>query len=214
VFPTAGRFVKVAVTAYTSGTVFALPILRTAPVTAGLSATILVGGSSVVNAGVAGMIAVGGNIAVGTAPTANPIALCWDGTNTRRLLTDTSNGGLVLGSNALTNGQTLGDIIVASTTPAATQIKASAGRLTMLDLFNGSSAAAFFHLYNATAVTLGTTAAVMSFGVAAGAARSIVLPDGGLFFSTGIAGAWTNLASNTDNTALTAAGQTTNYSYI
>ena len=123
-------------------------------------------------------------------------------------------GYIVLGASASTNGQTLGSIIVSSTTPAATVIKASAGRLTQLDLFNGSSAVAFFHVYNATSVTLGTTAAIQVYGVQAGTGRTVILPDGGLYFSTGIAGAWTNLVAATDNTALTAAGQSTNYAYI
>ena len=115
---------------------------------------------------------------------------------------------------ASTNGQTLGGIIVSSTTPAATVIKATAGRLTMLDLYNASTSAAFFHLYNAASVTLGTTASIQSFGVPAAGHRSVILPDGGLYFSTGICGAWTNLAATTDNTTLTASGQTTNYAYI
>lgn len=115
---------------------------------------------------------------------------------------------------AATNNQTLGGIIVASTTPAATVIKASAGRLTMLDLFNPSTAAAYFHIYNAASVTMGTTASIHSFGVPASGHRSVILPDGGLYCSTGICGAWTNLPATTDNTALTASGQTTNYAFI
>ena len=115
---------------------------------------------------------------------------------------------------ASTNGQTLGGVVVSSTTPAATVIKATAGKITALTLFNGSSAVAFCHLYNAASVTLGTTASTWSIGVPAGGSLTVQLPDGGLYFSTGIGLAWTNLASTTDNTALTAAGQTANYAFL
>jgi hypothetical protein len=149
-----------------------------------------------------GGVPVAGNVAVGSAPSGNPLPIAgWDGTNTRRLLTDTSNGGVVLGSNALTNGQTIYKVSQTVTAPAATVIKASAGRLTMLNVTNGAAVAGFLHIYNATAVTLGTTSGVMTVPLPAAAANyPIILPDGGLFFSTGICMAFTAGVAAKDNT--------------
>jgi hypothetical protein len=81
--PTAGRFFRAQVTAWTSGLVSADMVLRNAAAIAPVSAPTIAANSSVniaqigatapVTAGVAGMLAVGGNIAEDTAATSNPI---------------------------------------------------------------------------------------------------------------------------------------------
>lgn len=104
---------------------------------------------------------------------------------------------------AATNNQTIPAInVVTATAPAATVLKASAGRLTMLTIANGTAQAAYLHLYNAAAVTLGTTASVHVYAIPAAIANyPIKLPDGGLYFSTGIAYAFTAGIASLDNTA-------------
>lgn len=104
---------------------------------------------------------------------------------------------------AATNNQTIPAInVVTATAPAATVLKASAGRLTMLTIANGTAQAAYLHLYNAAAVTLGTTASSHVYAIPAAVANyPIQLPDGGLFFSAGIAYAFTAGIASLDNTA-------------
>jgi hypothetical protein len=106
-------------------------------------------------------------------------------------------------SLAASNNQTIPAInVVTATAPAATVLKASAGKLTMLTVANGTAQAAYLHLYNATAVTLGTTASSHVYAIPAAIANyPITLPDGGLYFSTGIAYAFTAGIASTDNTA-------------
>ena len=239
VIPAAGRFFRVQVTTAGTGNPIAIVALKNwsawmplsspstniasiggvavSAATAQLGMNVVqYGGTAVVTGGVAGIPAVGGNIAVGTAPTANPIPLAWDGTNTRRILTDASSGGIVLGSSTVTNGQTLARFNQTVVTPAATQIKASAGRLTQLTVSNGAAVAGFLHLYNAAAVTLGTTNDVHCYAIPANVANfDIALPDGGLYFSTGIGGAFTAGSGANDNTAFGSAPTLIcNYAFI
>lgn len=117
---------------------------------------------------------------------------------------------------ATTNNQTIPTInVVTATAPAATVVKAAPGKLTMLTLSNGSANAAYLHLYNATAVTLGTTASTHVYALPAAVGNyPIRLPDGGLYFSTGIAYAFTGGAASVDNTALTAPTLIANMAYI
>ena len=224
--PVVGRFFRAQITAFTSGRVDAIGILRSQPPFLNISSPSIaanssvnvaqIGATNIVTGGVAGIQAIGGNIAVGAAPTSNPVPLAWDGTNTRRILTDASSGGVVLGSSTVTNGQTLARGSQTVTTPAAISIKGSAGRLTMLTVANGGVVAGFLHLYNATAVTLGTTADVHVYAIPGAVANyPITLPDGGLYFSTGIQAAFTNGVAATDNTAFGAAPTlVANYAFI
>lgn len=224
--PAAGRFFRAQITTAGTGFPLAVAVLKNfSAFNPALSPTIAanssvnvaqIGGTAVVTGGVAGIQAVGGNIAVGAAPTANPVPLAWDGTNTRRILTDASNGGVVLGSSAVTNGQTLARFSQTVVAPAATQIKGSAGRLTMLHVSNGATVAGFLHLYNASAVTLGTTTDVQVFAIPAAVGNfPVVLPDGGLFFSAGIGAAFTAGVAANDNTAFGSAPTLiANYAFI
>jgi len=172
-------------------------------------------GTAIVTAGVAGTLSVGGNIAVGSAPTLNPVPLAWDGTNTRRILTDTSSGGVVLGSNATTNGQTIGQTIITATTAAVTQVKASAGRLTMLYVSNGAANVGYLHMQNNSAATT-STASVLTIAIpaTAGASIPVFLPEGGLYFSSGIAYTVSGAIASGDTTALTSPSIAVNYAYI
>lgn len=219
-FPCVGRFFRVQVTTAGTGNPIAIATLKNAgawfPASTISTNMAQIAGTASVTAGVAGMAAVGGNIAVGSAPTANPIPLAWDGTNTRRILTDASSGGVVLGSSTVTNGQTLARFSQTGLTPAATQIKASAGRLTMLTVANGAAVAGYLHLYNASAVTLGTTSDVHVYAIPAAVANyPITLPDGGLYFSTGIGAAFTAASTANDNTAFGSAPTLiANYAFI
>jgi hypothetical protein len=218
--PAIGRFFRAQVTAYTSGSIGVATTLKNQnaffPTSTPSTNVASVGGTAVVTGGVAGIQAIGGNIAVAAAPTANPIPLAWDGTNTRRILTDASSGGIGLGSSTVTNGQTLARVTQTVTTPAATAIKASAGRLTMLNISNGGVVAGFLHLYNATAATLGTTSDVHVYAVPASvSAFAIPIPDGGLYFSTGISAAFTAGVAATDNTVFGSAPTlVANYAFI
>lgn len=111
VIPCVGRYIKIQVTAYTSGTVLGAAYLRNQPVpplatTPNVNVAQVVG-TAVVTAGVGGMQAVGGNIAPGNVATAYPINVGGvDATNkTRRFLTDASGNQYVVTppANAATN---------------------------------------------------------------------------------------------------------------
>ena len=227
VCPCAGRFFRVRFSAFTSGVAVVNLVLKNAPAffpasSPSIAANSAVnvaqfGATNIVTAGVAGIPSIGGNIAVGSAPTANPLPLAWDGTNTRRILTDASNGGVVLGSNAVTNGQT--PQLYRQTTTilnGGVQVKASAGRLTMLVISQNATVAGFLHVFNSSSAVLGTTSHQFVFAVPATVGiYAIPLPEGGLFLSSGIAIAFTAGAGTTDNTAFgTAPNLAANYSYI
>jgi hypothetical protein len=88
-----------------------------------------------------------------------------------------------------------------TTTNTATVAKASAGDLQTLLIANTAASAQYVKLYNATADTLGTTAAVIDVPVAAGTTISLNLGANGLRMTTGIAYAVTGAAGLTNNTA-------------
>ena len=221
IFPCLGRYFRCQVTTYASGNPIAIGILKNQyaffPAST-LSANVSqVGGTAVVTGGVAGIQAIGGNIAVGAAPTANPVPIGgWDGTNTRRILTDASSGGVVLGSSIVANGQTLARGNQTVVTPAGISIKASAGRLTMITVAQMSTVAGFLHLYNAASLTLGTTSDVHCYAIPGSVSNfPIRIPDGGLYFSAGIQAAFTAGSTATDNTVFgSAPSLTLNYAFI
>lgn len=240
VIPAVGRFIRLQVTTYTSGQPSAVCVLKqqggyfpaavpssnlsqiggsaVSAASAQLGTNVVqVGGTAVVTGGVAGIQAIGGNIAVGSAPTANPVPIGgWDGANTRRILLDPSNGGVVLGASTVSNGQTAARHNQTATTPTGIQIKASAGRLTMAQVSNFSTVAGFLHLYNSAAFALSITSDFHCFAIPASVTSfSIDLPDGGLHFSAGIAAAFTAGSSAGDNTSFgSAPSLTLNYSFI
>jgi hypothetical protein len=226
VCPCAGRFFRVRFSTFTSGVAVVNLVLKNAPAffpasSPSIAANSAVnvaqfGATNIVTAGVAGIPSIGGNIAVGAAPTANPIPLAWDGTNTRRILTDASNGGVVLGSNALTNGQTSQTHRHTTTITGGLQLKGSAGRLTMLVISQNATVAGFLHVFNSASFILGSTSDMMVYAVPATVGiYAIPLPEGGLFLSSGIGIAFTAGAGTTDNTAFgSAPNLAANYSFI
>lgn len=175
------RYLKITATTAGGFTLY----LRAAPFTGIQSSNLTyVSGSGVVTSGVSGMLAVGGNIAVGTAPTANPISLAWDGTATRRILTDTVSGGVVPGLSAVNNGQTLVRFVAAATTNL-NALKASAGRLYNVSIANNAAYAVYAHFYNTVSgsVTVGTTGVVFTMIVPATSQTTVGFGDYGMYFS-------------------------------
>lgn len=94
-----------------------------------------------------------------------------------------------------------GNFYTSTTTNAATVLKASAGDLQTLWITNTSTSTQYVKVYNATAVTLGTTAAVIDIPVPAGGTVSPNLGPNGQRFGTGIAIAVTGGLGATNNTA-------------
>lgn len=96
--------------------------------------------------------------------------------------------------------------INSAATTNATSIKATAGTLFNIGASNTGAAAAFIKLYNkATAPTVGTDVPVLTLAVPAGGNVDFDLGPLGHRFSTGIAMAITNLAADSDTTAVAAA---------
>ena len=96
--------------------------------------------------------------------------------------------------------------INSAATTNATLVKASAGTLYNIGASNTGGAAAFIKLYNkATAPTVGTDVPVLVLVVPAGGNVDFDLGPMGHRFATGIGLAITNLAADTDTTAVAAA---------
>jgi hypothetical protein len=116
---------------------------------------------------------------------------------------------------ATTNNQTIGQSIITATAAAVVQVKATPGRITMLNMQNNSANIAFLHLQNnATATT--STASVQTYVIPAsiGSFVNVSLPDGGLFLSAGIAFTVSSLITSGDATALTSPSLVVNYAFI
>lgn len=118
---------------------------------------------------------------------------------------------------AATNNQSLNTFnLVTALAPAGAVIKASAGRLTSLNIMNGGTVAGFLHLCNSATCTPGTTATTFIYAVPGAVANyPINLPDGGLYLSTGISYYFSAGAASTDNTSFgSAPSLALNASYI
>ncbi len=135
----------------------------------------------------------------------------------------------VIGTVNLSAGQTIA--AVSATTPApstttaatlssaantnATSVKASAGNLYAVVASNIGAAAAFLKLFNlATAPTVGTSVPFLTIPIAASGVVSIPFGAQGMRMATGIAFAITNLAADTDTTAVAAAQVKVAIAYI
>lgn len=90
--------------------------------------------------------------------------------------------------------------VLSPATPAAATVKASAGRLIGYQLQNSSTGLRSVKLFNATAPTLGTTAAVWEIDIPAGGRAEMNLP-GGIAFGTACTYSVTSAKGLTDNTA-------------
>lgn len=218
-FPAMGRYFRVRCSAYTSGTWVAYVTLRNgqafvpfATPTVNMS---LYGGQAVVTANVNGMAAVGGNIAVGSAPTAHPIPLAWDGTNTRRILTDAVSGGIALGAAGVSNGSTVTTLISAATNNL-TQLKATLGKIHMVDIFNTVASVRYLKVFNlpSASVTMGTTNATLNFPIAASGRLQIVSTLGINPGGTGLSYALTGGSALNDNTAIGAGDLICNFQHV
>lgn len=117
------------------------------------------------------------------------------------------------GVSATANGTTASRVNAAATTNA-TPLKASAGQLYTIDVFNTAAYNVFLKLYNkASAPTVGTDVPVMTIPVQAGGGYSKTWPMG-LPFATGIAYAITKLQADSDTTVLVAGDLTGNTIWI
>ena len=88
-------------------------------------------------------------------------------------------------------------------TTNATSVKASAGRVNMLNVSNLTAAAKFLKLYNlAVAPTVGTSTPFMVVPIQANTTLPVVHNDIGIYFSTGIAYAITGAIADSDTTAV------------
>ena len=116
---------------------------------------------------------------------------------------------------AATNNQTIGQSIITATAAAVVQAKATPGRLTMLNIKNNSANVGFLHLQNNAAATT-STASVQTYVIPAsvGGTVDVLLPDGGLFLSAGIAFTVSGGIASGDVTALTAPSMVVNYAFI
>lgn len=97
-------------------------------------------------------------------------------------------------------------IVSAAASTNATSAKASAGKVHNIVGWNAAAALRYLKLYNkASAPTVGTDTPVLTIPLQNGALFNIQFPNGGMYFSTGIAYALTVNAADSDATALTAA---------
>ena len=224
-FPAVSRYFRAQITTYTSGQFIAIGVLKITPCFFPVSSPNIaanstvnmaqVGGTNTVTANVAGMAAVGGNIAVGSAPTAHPIPLAWDGTNTRRLLTDAVSGGIVLGANAASNNATLSTVVAAASNNL-TQLKGSAGRLYSINALNTTATIQYIKIFNlpSASVTMGTTNATWNIGIPASGSVTLVSDMGFNTAGTGITYAITTGSALNDNTSTTAGSVVANFMWI
>lgn len=114
---------------------------------------------------------------------------------------------------ATSNGGTASRINAAASTNA-TSLKASAGQIYTIDVFNVAAYNVFLKLYNkASAPTVGTDTPVMTIPVPAGGGFSKTWPMG-FPFATGIAYAITKLQADSDTTAVAALDLTGNTLWI
>lgn len=93
-------------------------------------------------------------------------------------------------------------IINSPATPAVQTIKGTAGRLLGVVLNNTNATARFFKVFNATAPTLGTTAAVLDIALPQNQPVVITF-EGGIGFATAITCAVTGARGATNNSAIT-----------
>lgn len=76
--------------------------------------------------------------------------------------------------------------LIAAATDNATSIKAAAGTLKSVHVFNVSDVPVYVKFHNTAAVPTAGAGVVLTVGVQAGTQREFVLPDGGKAFTTGI----------------------------
>lgn len=228
IIPANGRFFRAQVTTGGSGVVAAIAVLKNATMPySALTPSVTIAANSAVNVaqiagantvtgGVAGIQAVGGNIAVGAAPTANPVPIGgWDGTNTRRILTDAVSGGIIVGATGVSSGASVGTLIAAGSNNL-TQIKGTIGRLYFFHVRSKAASARYVKLFNlpSASVTMGTTSATMNFEIPANGELNLDMGPTGLNMGgTGISFALVTGEALNNNTAVTASDLIVNWSF-
>jgi hypothetical protein len=133
------------------------------------------------------------------------------------LMAKTRQMRVVLDADSAANSGLTYYTLVAPVTPAATAVKTSAGSLAFIQATNISSATVWIKFFNTASgsVTLGTTSAVMNFGIpgnTAGAGMVVPIPTP-FSFATAITYAVTGGVSLTDNTSITASTISLNFGY-
>lgn len=114
---------------------------------------------------------------------------------------------------AVANGTTSSRVNAAASTNA-TSLKASAGNVFQIDLFNVAAYDVFFKFYNkASAPTVGTDTPTWTIPIKAGTGFSVRFPFG-KSFATGIAYATTKLQADSDTTVLVAGDVTGSIDWI
>lgn len=97
-------------------------------------------------------------------------------------------------------------IVSAAASNNATSAKASAGELHATTGYNAAAATRYLKFYNkASAPTVGTDTPVLTIALPPTAAFHLTYPNGGHYFSTGLAYALVTGSADSDNTAVTAA---------
>lgn len=119
-------------------------------------------------------------------------------------------GGTVVGVAPTTTNA----ILSSAATTNGTVAKASAGTIYGLTVSNTGAAAAFVKLHNSTTITVGTTAVALTVPVPAGGVVSLAWGTQGMRYATGICYSITNLAEDTDTTAVALNQVKVNLSYI
>lgn len=114
---------------------------------------------------------------------------------------------------AAANGESSSRVNAANSTNA-TSLKASAGNIGSIDVFNVAAYSVFLKLYNkASAPTVGTDTPVWTIPIAAGTGFSKSFPNG-KSFATGIAYAITKLQADSDTTVVAAGDLTGSIDWI
>ena len=122
-------------------------------------------------------------------------------------------GDVALALRATTNGLTSSRVLAAATTNA-TSLKASAGRIARIDLFNTAASLRYLKLYNkASAPTVGTDTPVWTIPLPPGSGFSSDFPFG-KYLATGIAYAITAALADGDTTAVAAGDVTGSIDWI
>jgi hypothetical protein len=161
-----------------------------------------------VNATQVNGVALGSPSAYGTSPGAVTVP----GVNAAVTNTVTITGSANVNATASASGETTGTLI-APATPAATSLKASAGRLYWITAGNSGASDVWVKVFNAASVTLGTTSAALNLYVPKGTTQHFVWSDIGVYLATGDQIAVTGAISLTDNTAITASTVVVNYGF-
>ena len=144
----------------------------------------------------------------------NPLPVSQVGTATvsGTVTANIGTGAIAAGTNAIgdvgiqyrasATGAGTPTIINTPATPAVQTIKATTGRLLGFVLCNTNAAARFLKVFNATAPTLGTTAAILDICLPTNQVVEVSF-EGGIGFATAITCAVTGARGATDNTAIT-----------